>query len=251
LIRGTDYEEMSDRRRFWTLLAAAAVAMIGVIASATVPAARSAPPPTARDLAQIYFSKSFIRAEVVSFAGRNEHDFRIDEGRLVAVRPNAIDLLERDGTRQAIAIGAQTQIVGVGRLFAGAIARGTRVIAVRDGGGPAQQIRPSASARVLGRALFGNGLVRAEVLNYTGNTVHDYRIDEGRIVAVKPASMTLLERDGSRQSIPVSSSTLYTLSGQPVDQSGVVKGLLAITIREGDSPAEQVLLSNGPFVVRR
>jgi len=35
------------------------------------------------------------------------HDYRIDEGRLIAVRPNAVDLLERDGTRQTIAIGPQ------------------------------------------------------------------------------------------------------------------------------------------------
>jgi hypothetical protein len=30
-----------------------------------------------------------------------------------------------------------------------------------------------------------------------------------------------------------------------------VKGLAAITIREGDGPAEQILLANGPFVVHR
>jgi hypothetical protein len=243
---------MSDRRRFRTLLAAAAVAILALVATSVAGAAKGAPPAAARDLAQIYFSKAFIRAEIVSFVGKVEHDFRIDEGRVVSVRSNAIDLLERDGTRQTIAIGSQTQTVGVGRLSApGAIARGTRVIAVRDGGGPAQQIRPSTWARVLGRTFFGSGLVRAEVLNYTGSIVHDVRIDEGRIVAVKPASVTLLERDGSRQPIPVGSSTLYTLSGQPVDQSAVVKGLTAITIREGDGPAEQILLANGSPGVRR
>jgi hypothetical protein len=243
---------MSDRRRVRTLLAAASVAALGLIASAAAPAAKNAPPAAARDLAQIYFSNALLRAEVVAFVGRSEHDFRIDEGRVASVRQSSIDLLERDGTRQTIAIGSQTQIVGVGRLFApGAIVRGTRVIAIREGSGPAQQIRPSTWARVLGRTLFGNGLVRAEVLNYVSKTVHDYRIDEGRIVAVKTASITLLERDGSRQAITVGSSTLITLSGQPVDQSAVVKGLAAITIREGDGPAEQILLSTGPFAVRR
>jgi hypothetical protein len=243
---------MRDRRRFRMLLAATAVAILAVTAAAVAGAAKGAPPVAARDLAQIYFSNALIRAEIVTFAGKVEHDYRIDEGRVVAVRPGAIDLLERDGTRQTIAVGPQTQVVGVGRIFGSvAIARGGRVIVLRDGSGPAQQIRPSSSARVLGRALFGNGFVRAEILNYAGKTVHDYRIDEGRVVAVKPASVTLLERDGSRQPIPVGSSTLYTLSGQPVDQSAVVKGLAAITIREGDGPAEQILLANGPFVVRR
>ena len=243
---------MSDRRRFRMLLAAAAVATLALTATGVAGAAKGAPPAAARDLAQIYFSNALIRAEIVTFAGKVEHDFRIDEGRVVAVRPTAIDLLERDGTRQTIAVGSQTQVVGVGRLFGSvSVARGTRVIAVRDGGGPAQQIRPSTSARVLGRTLFGNGLVRAEILNFAGKTVHDYRIDEGRVVSVKPASVMLLERDGSRQAIPVGASTLYTLSGQPVDQSAVVKGLVAITIREGDGPAEQILLANGPFVGRR
>lgn len=242
---------MSDRRRVRTLLGAAAVAL-ALIAASAVPAARSAPPPAARDLSLTYFSKALIRAEVVSLVGRVEHDYRIDEGKVVAVRANALDLLERDGTRQTVGINAQTLIVGVGRLFAPTvIARGTRVMTLRDGGGAAQQVRPSGWARVVGRSLFGNTLVRAEVLNYVGKTVHDYRIDEGRIVGVKPASVTLLERDGTRQPIPVSPATLITLNGQPVDQSAVVKGLAAIMIREGDGPAEQVLLANGPFVVRR
>jgi hypothetical protein len=89
------------------------------------------------------------------------------------------------------------------------------------------------------------------VLNYVTKTVHDYRIDEGRIVAVRPAAVTLLERDGTRQAIPVSSSTLVTLGGFQVDQSAVVKGLAAITIREGDGAAEQIMLGTGPFAVRR
>lgn len=247
---------MSDRRppfaRGRALLAAAAVTALAVAGSAVAGSAATGPPGTARALAQTYFSNALIRAEVVSVAGKVEHDYRVDEGRVVAVRSNAIDLVERDGTRQTIAIGSQTQIVGVGRLFGpGAIARGTRVITVRDGGGPAQQVRPSSWARILGRSLFGPTLVRAEVLNYVAKTVHDYRIDEGRIVGVKPASVTLLERDGTRQAIPVNSSTLVWLGGQQVDQSVVVKGLAAITIREGGGPAEQIMLSTAPVAGRR
>lgn len=243
---------MSDRRRVRTLLAAAAVATLAVFAAAAVPAAKSAPPSAARDLALTYFSSTLIRAEVVTLGGRVEHDYRVDEGKVVAVRPNAIDLLERDGTRQTIAIGNGTRVVGVGRLSVPArVAKGIRVVTLRDGSGPASQIRPSGWARVLGKTLLGNTFVRAEVLDYVGQTVHDYRIDEGRIVASKPASITLLERDATRQAIPVNSSTLITLNGQPVDQTALVKGLAAITIREGDGAAEQILLTNAPFVVRR
>lgn len=243
---------MSDRRRVWTLLAATGAAVLALGASTAALAATGAPPATARDLSLTYFSNSLIRAEVVTMVGQIEHDYRVDEGKVVAVRPNAIDLFERDGTRQTIAIGAQTRIVGVGRLFGpGKVAKGIRVVTLRDGSGPALQVRSTAWARVLGRSLFGSTLVRAEILNYIGQTVHDYRMDEGRIVAVKPATLTLLERDGTRQVIPISSTTLVSMLGQPVDQSAIVKGLSALTIREGDGPAEQIMLANGPFVVRK
>jgi hypothetical protein len=245
---------MSARRpplaRVRILLAGVAVAVVALVASAagtaaTVStAAKGAPPATARDLAQLYFANPLVRAEVVSLVGRVEHDYRVDVGRVVAVRASSVDLLEKDGTRQTIAIGPQTLIAGVGRLFApGTIARGTRVVTLRDGSGPAQQVRPASWARVLGKSLFGGTLVRAEVLNYQAKTLHDYRIDEGRIVAVKPASITLAERDGSRQAIPTAASTLVTVGGQAVDPSVVVKGMTALTVREGDGPAEQIMLS--------
>lgn len=243
---------MSDRRRVWTMLAAIGVATLALVAPTAAPAAKGAPPATARDLSLTYFSSTLIRAEVVTLAGRIEHDYRVDEGKVVAVRANAVDLLERDGTRQTIAIGSQTQIVGVGRLSGpGKVAKGIRVVALRDGSSPAQQIRPTSWARVLGRSLFGTTLVRAEILDYVGQTVHDYRLDEGRIVGVKPAALTLLERDGTRQIVPISSTTLVSMAGQLVDQGAVAKGLAALTIREGDGPAEQILLATGPFVVRK
>jgi hypothetical protein len=234
------------------LVAVAAAALVVLAASAVSLAGPSAPPGSARDLALSYFTNGFVRAEVVTFAGRVEHDFRLDEGRVVAVRATSIDLLERDGTRQTIAINGQTLIAGVGRLFSpGSVVRGTRVAILRDGNGAAQQIRPSSWTRVVGRTLMSGALVRAEVLNYQAKTLHDYRIDQGRIVGVKPGSITLTERDGSRQTIAVTATTLYTVGGQSVDQSSVTKGLTAITIREGDGPAEQVLLASGPFLVRR
>ena len=34
--------------------------------------------------------------------------------------------------------------------------------------------------------------------------VHDYRIDQGKVVSVRNGSIELLERDGTRQLIPVS-----------------------------------------------
>jgi len=233
-----------------TLVSAASVAVLALAFATAGLAAKGAPPKVARDLAQTYFAGSFTRAEVVTIAGRYVHDWRIDEGRVVAVHPSSIDLMERDGTRQTIAIGPQTVISGVGRVFAPAsIARGTRVVTLRDGNAPAQQIRPSSWGRILGSSLMGATLVRAEVLNYQAKTLHDYRIDEGRIVAVKPAAITLQERDGTRQPVAVVPTTLVTFNGQPGDQSMVVKGLSALTIREGSGPATQIWLSSSVGVL--
>jgi hypothetical protein len=224
------------------LLVATLVVTVALVASAAGLAGPNAPPQAARDLALTYFSTGLTRAEVVAIGGRAEHDYRIDEGRIVAIRPGSIDLLERDGTRQTIPVA--------GRVFG--LLRGTRVVTVRDNGGPATQVRPSGQARLLGRAFFGATFVRAEVLFYLGRSAHDYRIDEGRIVAAKAGtSITLLERDGTRQAIPVSASTVVSANGQPVDQSALVRGQTAVTIREGDGPAEQILLATGIALGRR
>jgi hypothetical protein len=249
---------MSERRqlppRLRTVSVAAAVlgtALVFAAAGIAGSASRGAPPVTARSLSQLYFSGTLTRAEVITIVGRVEHDYRVDEGRVTAVRQGSIDLLERDGVRQTIPIGPLTRVVTAGRVFArGTVVRGTRVVVVRDGPGPATQVRPSSAARVIGTGLFGAGLVRAEVLTYQAKTLHDYLIDEGRVIAVKPTSITLLERDGTRQVIPIASTTLVTVNGQPADQTSLLRGWNAIAVRDGNAPAEQVMLTIGAIAGR-
>jgi hypothetical protein len=235
-----------------TLLAGAVAAAAVLVASAAGLAAPGAPPIAARDLAQIYFSSTLTRAEVVSVVGRVVHDFRIDQGKVIVSRPNMIDLRECDGTRQTIPVSQQT-VIGLGRPFgASSIPRGTRVVAVRDGDGPATQIRPSGWARALGKTFFGATLVRAEILTCYAKTLRDYRFDEGRIVSVRPTSIVLSERDGTRQTIAVGPSTLVTQGGVQADLSAVTPGLAAVTIREGDGPAQEIrLVSFGLAAGRR
>ena len=232
------------RARMLVVVPLAAAAFFA--ASATGPAATMAPPVAARDLAASFFSSTLTRAEVVSVQGRTLHDYHVDEGKVVAVRAGGIDLLERDGTRQTISVGQGTQVLGLSRLFGPAI-RGLRVVTVRDGNGPATQIRPSGSARALGKMLLGATLARAEILTYSNKTLHDIRIDDGRIVGKGPTSLTLLELDGTRQTIAVDASTLVTVSGQPIDVSAARVGAYAIAIRDGDGAAQEVRLT--PFVL--
>ena len=49
----------------------------------------------------------------------------------------------------------------------------------------------------IGDWVFGNKVVRAEVVVYDGGALHDYRIDRGRIRAIAGRTLTLAERDGS------------------------------------------------------
>jgi hypothetical protein len=236
---------MSDRRpsfsRALTTLVAVAATIVALALSTGARAAKVAPPATARDLAQTYFSNTFTRAEVLTVVGRVTHDFRIDEGRVTAVRSAAIDLLERDGTRQTIGIGPQTQIGG---RVAGPVnaLRGTRVVTLRDNNGPATLVRPSSTARALGKSLFGTTLVRAEIVTYAGKTQQDVRIDEGRILALRAGTITLLERDGTRQAIALASSTVVTQGGLTVDSTSIVRGLTAIAVRVNNGPAQQLYL---------
>jgi hypothetical protein len=251
MTRGADDGElMRDRRstlaRARTLVVVPLAAAAFLAASATGPAATTAPPVAARDLAASFFSNTLTRAEVVSVLGRALHDYHVDEGKVVAVRASGIDLLERDGTRQTIAVGASTQVLGLGRFF-GPSLRGLRVVTIRDGSGPASQIRPSGSARAVGKLLLGATLARAEILTYSNKTLHDIRIDDGRIVGKSPTSLTLLELDGTRQTITVDASTLVTVSSQPVDVSAARLGAYAVAIRDGDGAAQEVRLT--PFAL--
>ncbi len=225
-----------------TSFVAGVVLVAALGGAATSAAAKVAPPNIARSLAQTYFTSTFTRAEVLTAVGRVVHDFRIDEGRVIAVRPAAIDLLERDGTRQTIAINGQTQMPG-GRLTGVALGlRGSRVVTLTDNGGAATIVRPSVTARALGKELFGPTLVRAEIVTYAGKA-QDVQIDQGKITAVRPGSMTLLERDGTRLTIPVAATAVVNANGAVVDTSAIVKGLSAIAVRVDNAPAQQVFLA--------
>ena len=46
-----------------------------------------------------------------------------------------------------------------------------------------------------------------------GGVVHDYRIDQGKVVIVRGGSIELLERDGTRQLIPVSPTAQVIVNG--------------------------------------
>ena len=78
---------------------------------------------------------------------------------------------------------------------------------------------PPTEARALGELFFSKNMARAEVVMVQRGVVHDYRIDQGKIMSVRQGTIELLERDGTRQLIPVS-PTAQILSTAASHRSG-------------------------------
>ena len=98
----------------------------------------------------------------------------------------------------------------------------------------------SALTQGLEDFLFGPKLVRAEVILQDAGGVYDYRIDRGRIRTIAGGTITLLERDGTVVTIPVSPTAEVVFKGRRIPVTGLRRGMLATTVRLGDAPAHQV-----------
>jgi len=125
---------------------------------------------------------------------------------------------------------------GMRRLIALATAATTIVALALVQGGAAG---PGAS---LGNFFFGPKLVRAEVVTNEAGTIHDYRVDRGRIRGIAKATMslTLLERDGTLVTVSVSPSANITLGGASVPFARLRRGFTATTVRDGAAAASIV-----------
>jgi hypothetical protein len=99
-----------------------------------------------------------------------------------------------------------------------------------------------AVPRGLAQYFFGPKLVRAEIVMRDGGEVHLYRVDRGRIRAVRRAfnSLTIAERDGSVVTIPVALDADVTLNGRSVAFTALRRGMEVTTARLEEEPAETV-----------
>lgn len=93
----------------------------------------------------------------------------------------------------------------------------------------------------LGSFFFGPKLIRAEVITNEGGTIHDYRVDRGKIRAVTSSSLTLFERDGTTVSVPVAATADVTLGGLSVPLNRLRRGFTATTVRDGSAAASIVV----------
>jgi hypothetical protein len=99
----------------------------------------------------------------------------------------------------------------------------------------------AAGLNSLGSFFFGPKLVRAEVVTNEGGTIHDYRVDRGKIRAVAQGSLTLFERDGTLVSVPVAGTADIRLEGVTVPLTRLRRGFVATTVRDGSAAAATVI----------
>jgi hypothetical protein len=94
----------------------------------------------------------------------------------------------------------------------------------------------------LANRFLGPNMLRAEIVVKIGGTYHDYLLDNGRIRNLNPGAslVTLVEKDGKVVSVPVSPNARITVNGSVVPFSSLRRGLRAMTIRDGNAPAETV-----------
>jgi hypothetical protein len=92
----------------------------------------------------------------------------------------------------------------------------------------------------LARDLLGPRMARAEVVVVEGGVVHDYRVDQGRVVVNRLTDLLIREPDGTLQSVPVSPSARVTLNARPAQIGQVRRGMAVLTLRDGNSPATVV-----------
>jgi hypothetical protein len=115
----------------------------------------------------------------------------------------------------------------------GASAATVAALALAQGG--------AASLNSLGNFFFGPKLVRAEVITSEGGTIHDYRVDQGKIRLVTAASLTLFEKDGTTVAVPVAPNATVTLGGASVPLKRLKRGFVATTVRDGSASASMVV----------
>jgi hypothetical protein len=90
--------------------------------------------------------------------------------------------------------------------------------------------------------LLGPKLIRAEiVVKGPGQTLHDYRLDRGKLLKRYAAnSLILLERDGTKTTVKVASSARVTLNGKPSNLRPLRVGMQIAVAHDGDLPADTV-----------
>jgi hypothetical protein len=102
----------------------------------------------------------------------------------------------------------------------------------------------SPAADTVPQYLYGPNLVRARAIVKASGVLHDYRIERGQIKSLAAGAITLKERIGLSDPIPISVTARIQVNGRLSGSNALKKGMSAIVIRDGDAPAELVQASS-------
>lgn len=222
-----------------------ALACAAVLATTAV-AARGPGGPVPTSMTKYLLGAKMIRGEVVVKRTGGERDYRLDRGKLTKrYATGALTLLERDGTKTPVPVASTAKVVLNGAPSTLRRLRAGMQIAVwHIGDQPANNV--FAGSRVapkwptsLSTTLFGPRLIRAEIA-LQDTALHDYRLDHGRIKQVGASNVTLRELDGTDQTIDVSLTARVRINGQNGTFFQLRRGMMAVTMHDGDKPADQV-----------
>jgi hypothetical protein len=103
----------------------------------------------------------------------------------------------------------------------------------------------AATAGALNRAaladLFGSNMIRAQVVIFSGGQDTEIWFNRGRITAVDRGSITLREKDGQVDRVPISSGARITVNNFLVGSNALRRGMTVAVFRSSqDGPAYRV-----------
>jgi hypothetical protein len=110
--------------------------------------------------------------------------------------------------------------------------------------------RANPNSNALGPFFLGPKMARSEVIMVYGGSVHDWRIDQGRVVSVRPTALELAERDGTRAVVQISPLARVTLNNKLATMTDITRGTTALVARDGDAAATIVRVT-GPKAAGR
>ncbi|HEX6491613.1 MAG TPA: hypothetical protein VF002_09620 [Gaiellaceae bacterium] len=222
-----------------------------VIAAVLVLALPAFASPLPKSLDLYLLGARMIHSELALKApdGGQNHDFQLDRGRLLKrYAAGSLEVAEENGNATLnVAAGARVILNGRSSNLR-ALRAGMQVLVSHDHDLPAEAVYASAAARAapnLPRGivsfLLGGRMMRAEIyLKSADGMLHDYLLDHGRVRQVGPTSLTLREADGTLVPIDISASARVKLNGQNASLAELRRGMMATTMRDGETPADLV-----------
>jgi len=189
-----------------------------------------------------------IRGELYVQAGAVQHDYQLDRGRLQKRYANGQLTIIKQAGPISVKVAPLARVLLNGKPVGVRALRARMQVAVLHYKElPAQLVWASTKSPPnlpipVTNLLLGSQLVRGEIAVASGDPTapHDYLLDHGRIRQVGASTLTLRERDGTVVTINVSPTARIKLNGKNASFLQLQKGMMALTIHDGDKPADQV-----------